>query len=306
MKNPCPHFDPKKTLFNARLTDLSNQSPSPNERVIVRNGYYRRRSDCKKIDRFFCRVCKRYFSRASYSPSYQQKKRRLNPVIDKLLASGVSQRQAARILRINRKTVVRKFRFIAEQRKLEHASWLKTMSEKPLLEVQFDDMETSEHSKCKPLSIALAVDPSTRKILSFKVSQMPAKGRLTHIAKKKYGPRKDERGKGWRALMSDLKSVVAPNALFVSDENPHYSRFVKKDFKEATHKTYKGRRACVAGQGELKKGGFDPLFALNHTAAMLRAHLNRLFRRTWCTTKKRGELERHIWLYVHHHNHVLT
>jgi len=40
---------------------------------------------------------------------------------------------------------------------------------------------------------------------------------------------------------------------------------------EATHRTVKGRRGSIAGQGELKKIGFDPLFSLNHTCAMLRA-----------------------------------
>jgi len=47
--------------------------------------------------------------------------------------------------------------------------------------------------------------------------------------------------------------------------------------------TTKGRRECVVGQGELKGGGFDPLFSLNHTCAMIRAHVSRLFRRTWNT-----------------------
>ena len=42
--------------------------------------------------------------------------------------------------------------------------------------VQFDDLETSEHTKCKPLSVALAVDPKTRKILNFKVNQMLLQG----------------------------------------------------------------------------------------------------------------------------------
>ena len=47
---------------------------------------------------------------------------------------------------------------------------------------------------------------------------------------------------------------------------------------------------------------FDPLFALNHTAAMFRANVNRLIRRTWCTTKKRERLADHLTLYMAHHN----
>ena len=47
----------------------------------------------------------------------------------------------------------------------------------------------------------------------------------------------------------------------------------------------KGEKAAITGQGELKKKQRDPLFSINHTLAMLRANINRLVRRTWCTTK---------------------
>jgi hypothetical protein len=49
---------------------------------------------------------------------------------------------------------------------------------------------------------------------------------------------------------------------------------------------FKGGKSGVAGQDELKKVGRDPLFWVNHTLAMRRANINRLIRKTWCTTKK--------------------
>ncbi len=223
------------------------------------------------------------------------------------MLSGVSQRQAARITGANLKTVVRKFRFLAHQARLEQDKYLKQNYDRGSVDsVQFDDLETSEHTKCKPLSVALAVERKTRKILGFQVSQLPAKGPLARVAVRKYGPRADERSLGWEALMKEIKPHVKEDAVFVSDQNPHYPRFVAKHFPKATHQTVKGRRGCVAGQGELKKIGFDPLFSLNHTCAMLRAHLNRLFRRTWCTTKKRQYLADHIALYVSYHNRFRT
>jgi hypothetical protein len=128
---------------------------------------------------------------------YRQKKRKVNHPLKLLLSSGVSQRRAALLLRLNRKTVVRKFRFLAEEARREHALWLVQFKERPLTLVQFDDLETSEHTKCKPLSVALAVEPGTRKILGFQVSQMPPKGLLAKIARRKYGPRRDRRPEGW-------------------------------------------------------------------------------------------------------------
>jgi hypothetical protein len=222
------------------------------------------------------------------------------------LCSGVSQRRAAILLRVNRKTVVRHLRFLAVEKRKAHENFLKQYESNPLTTIQFDDLETSEHTKCKPLSVTLAVDPIGRKILDFRVSQMPAKGRLVHMALKKYGPRKDKRSEGWNELMKALKPIVHPNATWTSDENPHYPRHLKRHHPDAKHIQVKGGRGCIAGQGELKKLHFDPLFALNHTCAMLRANLNRLFRRTWCSTKNIRGLEDHLAIFVVYFNQALT
>jgi len=69
-----------------------------------------------------------------------------------------------------------------------------------------------------------------------------------------------------------------------------------------THDRYESRRACVAGQGEMKEGGNDPLFCINHQLAMLRARISRLVRRSWTTTKKIECLEAHLALMVEYYN----
>jgi hypothetical protein len=46
----------------------------------------------------------------------------------------------------------------------------------------------------------MAVEFKTRRILSYRVSRMPAKGLLAKMARKKYGFRKDERPKARREL----------------------------------------------------------------------------------------------------------
>ena len=302
MKTNCTHFNPSKTAFY----DLMPGNAGPNLRIIVRNGSFFRKSDSKRVSRYYCRICRKHFSRASFQVCFGQKKRRVNTPLQKLLVSGVSQRRAAILLKIDSKTVARKLKFLADQARLKHEDWLKQFELNPINSIQFDDLETSEHSKCKPLSVSLAVDPSSRKIIGFQVSQMPAKGYLASIARRRYGFRKDERSKGWNELMKALKPMVTSNVLFTSDENPHYPKYIFRHHPSATHETTPGRRGCVVGQGELKRGGFDPLFTLNHTCAMLRANLNRLFRRTWCTTKKRQGLIDHLSLYMVYHNQVLT
>ena len=109
----------------------------------------------------------------------------------------------------------------------------------------------------------MAVESKTRHILGFRVAKMAAKGLIAEKSRKKYGKRIDERAWKRKSLFKDLRSLVAESALIKSDENPHYLKTVQTYFPKAQHKTYKGRRGCVVGQGELKSGGFDPLFSLN-------------------------------------------
>ena len=280
-----------------------NESLSENRPKIVRGGFFYRKSDRKRVRRFKCLGCKTWFSRSTEQACYRQNKRQINDRIAKELSSGVSQRRIARLLNISRNTVVRKLIFLGLQAEKNLMRKNKSLPQSEVIE--FDDLETFEHSKCKPLSITLAVEHGTRRILGFEVSQMPAKGKLAKLALKKYGPRKDERYKARESLFDRLQYLVRPDAQIKSDENPHYPATVKKYFPAATHVRFKGQRGSTTGQGELKKVRFDPLFSLNHTCAMLRANVNRLFRKTWCTTKKAERLRMHLAIYAYYHNTCL-
>ena len=216
----------------------------------------------------------------------------------------MSEREIGRVENLNRKTVARKLKFLGpialEKLRMENAFSSKCS------EVEFDDMETFEHTKMKPLSITLGVEYRTRKILCFDVSQMPAKGPLAKRSVKKYGYRADQRAIGRIRFLRELKELVLPNAIIRSDSNPHYIEDVKRIFPHASHERVLGKRGAVTGQGELKKTKFDPLFSLNHTCAMFRAHVGRLIRKTWNTTKKRENLAHHLAIYALVHNQRLN
>jgi transposase-like protein len=271
--------------------------------ITVCYGYYYRTSDSRRIQRFRCLGCKRCFSKSTFEPCFRQLKRQKNEPLRRLFSSGVSLRRAARLMHITRSTVVRKLKFLGSD-----AGFLLEAHnlEKPKAEViEFDDMETFEHTKCKPLSITLAVESKTRRILGIEVSEMPAKGRLSKKSIKKYGPRKDFRSQGRAKLFERIRPLISENALIKSDSNPHYPRDVKKFFPLATHERHLGQRGSIAGQGELKKIRFDPLFSLNHTCAKLRDDIKRLARKTWCTTKDPRRLSDHLAVYALYHNENL-
>lgn len=270
---------------------------------IIRLGSYWRRSDSKRIPRFYCHLCKTRFSFASLSPTYRQKRRLLNSKIYELHGTGCGQNEMARVLKCNPKTIARKLVFLGLVKKQKNQAllgeWFKRNP--PLRCVYFDEMETSHHTKLKPLSIPLIVSEE-RVILGFDVAVMPAKGHLAVLSRKKYEPRPDHRPIALREALCGIRAWVNDRAEFHSDECPRYPSALQATFPNCTQKTSKGRRACIAGQGEMKQGGYDPLFPLNHSAAMLRAHVNRLFRRTWCTTKRIDRLKAHLDLYVYRHN----
>ena len=285
---------------------ISRSPKGPKKGLFVRNGSYFRKSDGKRIQRFLCVRCRRSFSQASFSPAFGQKKRHLNSKIFNLLCSGVSMRRTARLLGINEKTVPGKLTFLAQlEGKRNRALLSEITSANPVREVQFDEMESSVHSKLKPVSIVLAVTRE-RYILGIDVASMPAKGILAALSRKKYGPRVDERPKVLRSVLEGIRPYLAANAHWKSDQCPRYPGAVRDLYPGASHEQFEGKRGCIVGQGELKKVVFDPLFSLNHTAAMFRANVNRLFRRTWCTSKKVSSLLNHLILYASYHNRQLA
>lgn len=290
MRPRCPHCP-------------ANPQDQDDRPSVARHGDFYRRSDSRTVNRFRCLECKKTFSFATLGACYRQKKRKHNIHVGRLLCQGMSQRAVARTLRLSRVTVVRKFLFLSAIAKVDLAAENRKFP--PAKVIEFDDMETSEHTKCKPISITLAVESGTRRILGLEVSRMPARGKIASLARKKYGPRKDERKSARGRLFRKIRPLVLATAKIKSDENPHYLSCVRSYFPNSFHEAHKGRRGCIVGQGELKKIHFDPLFSLNHTCAMFRANVNRLFRKTWCTTKKLSRLDDHLALYALAHNRHL-
>lgn len=303
---------PQEFARNSRLycpnKACRQEKESPKSGALVRNGFFYRKSDRRRIRRFRCLSCRKSFSGATSDPCFGQKKRHLNGLLWKLLDSNVSMRRAARHLGIHRETVARKLVFLSIQSQPEQARLIQNYIERngKFTDLQFDELETIEHTKCKPISVPLVVDARTRLIIGIKTCSMPAKGPLAAISRKKYGKRPCHRRKTLRLLFQEIAPLVANDARFKSDSHPFYPDLVKQSFPEAQHVTVISRRGCVSGQGELKKIGHDPLFALNHSCAMLRANVCRLIRRTWCTTKRMDRLLAHLQIYIVSHNrHIL-
>lgn len=271
-------------------------------KFIIKDGFFYRKSDSRYIQRFVCKICDKKFSRATFSLEKNQKKRRINHKLSILLSTNYSMRSAAILLGVNYKTVQRKMSYLSQKAKLKQKKFLNDLKKSKVMSMQFDDLITIEHTKMKPLSVTIAVDKERRYILAAKVSKIPAFGLLAEKAKKKYGYRKNEHERGLKDVFNKIRYAVDNNALIQSDEHKAYPKFVTKYFPNAKYQKHKGGRGCIVGQGELKQLRFDPLFTLNHTCAMFRGNINRLIRKTWCTTKNVEMLQKHIDIFIAYYN----
>ncbi len=246
------------------------------------------------MPRYYCKLCRKTFSSRTGHPTFRQKKPYLNKVIFELYCSTLTQRRMARVLRVSRTTVVRKFLFLALRARSAQEAWLRTQR---FLHLEFDEMESFEHTRLKPVSVVLAVETGSRKIVDIQVGEMPYKGQLARLAFRKYGPRKDHRPQIRRRVLKRLGEATT----LTTDEHPGYAPLIRSLLPGATHVAVPSASKTFRPQGS-RRNPDDPMFAINHVSAKLRADLSRLLRRVWVTTKRVERLQAHLDLYLAYHN----
>lgn len=267
-----------------------------------KTGSFYKKSTRTYILRYLCKACKKSFSTQTLAATFMQKRPDLNAAIYQLLCSGVSMRHIARILGCKFQTVYKKMLWLSDLAEAHHK--LKRFE---VAEVQFDEMLTIEHTKLKPLSIALAVSEKYE-ILGCFVGRVPATGRVAGISRVKYGPRTDESLQCVEKLLVQAKNQIQSEFYEIkSDRKASYLPIVKRIFSEKWVYTQFMSRGNKEKRREakytnLEKKIHDPLFALNQRCAKLRDHIKRLARRSWCTTKLPRNLERHLGIYIAFNN----
>jgi len=156
--------------------------------------------------------------------------------------------------------------------------------------VQFDEMETLQGNKKRPLSISLAIRAKTGQIIDARVAKMRLKGRLAkkYLENIKYW-NEDNRKEITKNVFKVVKVISKENITIASDMKKSYPNIIKSIIPNAEIKVHKRR---------VEKKEFDPMFRLNHIAAKIRADLSRMRRRTWAITKKWQNLQKHLYIYI--------
>lgn len=277
-----------------------------NQKIFQKkDGHYYREDDAKFVQRYQCKICRKKYSTATFKLEYRQKKRRWNQYIRRDYTAGKSMNRMVEHFKLHPKTIERKVKFLAKKARCSQKILLHKMSQHKIEEIQFDDLIASIHTKLKPVSISVVIDPFQRVILGAKVSEIPAFGKIAAISRRKYGRRQNLHPKTLDQLLSSLQKNIALNCLFKTDEHKKYPELIRKNYPKSRHLTFKGEKATVAGFGEMKLRTFDPLFQINQILAMLRANINRLLRRSWNTSKTQNALQDHLDIFVDYFNEVL-
>lgn len=279
--------------FCANLSCIFHSCPNG---IFHKKGFYKIKRTQQVVRRFQCQSCSKTFSSRSFRLDYKHKKMDLNSRLAKLLIEGNSLRGCSRILQLTYKNTYNKFLWLTRLAKSHKQKlWFNAV------EVQFDEMETIHHTKCKPLSIGIAVNEGYQ-ILALQVAEMPAKGRLSDVSVRKYGPRNDDREEMIRGLLQGVSSRLNTQPILIkSDAKSSYKKHVKEVFPGVNYETYsraeKERTRDRLHETKQKKI-FDPIFALNQRCAVLRSQIKRLTRRSWCTTKLPENLQGHLDLFI--------
>lgn len=265
----------------------------------IKKGYYKTKYNAQYVPRYFCKRCKHAFSSRSHLPNYKQKKPQLNKLIYKWYSSGTTQRRIAINLGINVKTVARKFLYLAKFARDAHRYRLDNDHFKTDL-VQFDEMESYEHTLAKPVSIAVAVDARSGHIISLDAATIKSHGKLIGLSKEKYGHREDTRDAAREDSFIAINKTYTPGQKIITDKNTAYPAFVERLVPYARlEQVYSASRN---GERKGRRNTEDDLWRVNHICAKIRHDMARLGRKTWVTTKRMWALQAQLELYIAYNN----
>lgn len=265
----------------------------PLPRFFHRQGFYHPRCRNHPIPRFRCRGCGRSFSRQTFRADYRQKKPHLNAAFLHLMVSCVGLRQAARCLRVARRTVERRFRWLGEHAADYHRNRLQgAIISGPF---QLDEMESFELNRDQPVTVPVLIHRETFFLVAAAVEPIRRKGRLTERQRRKlekheslHGRRPSRSAAAVRRVLASLLPLADCSSTLVldTDRKALYGRLGRELFGERfrwrTHSAWERRDRS------------NPLFPINHTNARLRHFLARLRRRSWCVSKRRSALQGHL------------
>jgi len=255
-----------------------------NSENLKKRGSYQTKTG--KVQRYQCKACNKLQSKRTFSENYRMRKQRLAKKIEALYCERMSLRGIGRVLKINRKTVEKYFLKMAKKAQIEN---LKNLDNRGIVTsyIQFDSLETFEHTKRRPLGIHISIRAKTGELISAKVHKTDI--RALSVSQEKI--------KEWNSQTNQMQSL--------------------SEMLLETKKVFNRINTTIACDGyrpqiNLTKEICDESFVnvsilpenkkIDLTFRKLRNDISRLSRKSLCSTKKAERLQNHLDLYINYNN----
>jgi transposase-like protein len=229
-------------------------------------GFFTRSLAPRRIQRYHCHACGRYFSTQTFHVSYWLKR---PEVVATLLTKAVgcmANRQIARDLGVSPTTVDHQLQRLGRHCLLYHAQQI--AQAKPPREVAIDGFETFEHSQYYPFHFNVCVETHSDFFLGFTESELRRKGRMTPDQRARR--RELERRHGRpdpAAIRTQMAALLqqsvgrSPEVTIHSDDHPAYPIAIHRLKPRVTHRVTPSRAY---------RGPHNPLFPVNLLDLLIR------------------------------------
>ena len=267
-------------------------------------GSYTRRCDGRVVPKFRCKACGRNFSAQTFRLDYGQRKPWLNALVAQHLCAKTTLRKTAEILGVKRRTIERRLNLFGRHARDLHEWLLKRHKETrgglACPTALLDELETFETDRrLQPVTVPILIDRRSYFVLHVDTAPLPARGGLSardqerkEAWDRRFGPRKSgSRAAVTRTLRAWKEHGLPGGRMLLSDKKRTYRTVLRELFpgEAVAHATIKSTES---------RDYNNPLFPINHTNALFRDSVSRLVRRSWAASKRRPQLERHLWLFV--------
>lgn len=266
-----------------------------------RKGFYRRRCDGRRVQRFLCLRCRRRFSTQSFRLDRGLHLPRLHLSLYDDMISKVTMRQSARLRRHSRVTIAHRLRLLGRHCRDSHAAWLRrTTLGDPRARFQLDELETYETDRrlC-PVTVPILIESRTYFVIDARTAPLPARGGLSPahrrrkaLLERRRGRRRSGSSRAVRESFAVLERLLPRSATVKvrTDRKSTYPGILRAVFGNRARHQRSSSRA--------KRNYGNALFPINHTLAFVRDNLSRLVRRTWAAAKLRERLELHLAMWI--------
>ena len=273
-----------------------------------RKGFFRRRCDGRRVQRFLCLECRRYFSIQTFRLDYRLHKPRLHLHLLRDFVSKVTHRQGARMLGCSRKTIAHRLELLGRHCLQFHDRMLESALARGGIRgtFQLDELETFEHSRrLAPVSMPVLIERKSYFVLYAEAVALPPRGRLSPWNQERKAEREKCLGKRKSGSTAAVGRSFELLAAVHAPEGPvHVQTDCKTSYRSWLRRLFGPRLVHERYSSTLRRDYGHPLFPINHTLATMRDGISRLVRRNWGASKLRGRLARHAWIWIVWRNYV--